>query len=544
MTATLLRKEFDQHWRALLVLTVLTLGGMALVSEGTQATGAAGSVFEGLHEILRLLMPLTAMVLSHRLVALEFRQKTQLFLEALPLPRWRMVAVKYLFGLAVILLLAGGALALACEAARATENLTPRFLAIVSARSIAWAWWCYSFLFLTGFLGRYRIFFYLSFGFGLLMVHTFSDIRLAEFGPFALMDARFAYENSVVPSAALRVTLFLSAGFTVLSFAMALVREGTVAALLGEKMSHREKMFLAATFAVGLAAFEILSERHSKDPFDLPSAIEEARGSVAVKVGFTADTERRRAGLLAGRTADELEALRDYVGADDLPPVFIVSRPEFGPKQFELGKIEEGEGLLARANFHGAEFDERAFLTWLVREVIVAHTHGRADMEHKVWVLHGFLPLWENRADLLAPLGNDAVRLAQAAAALECGFGAGDLTRWLSLEKRCGNGQTRALAWAALKSLAQRHGADACRGFIRSVLGGEVPHDVRATWRDWRQPVPRLLEAAAGVSIEQFITGLRDEVQTARHAAGVAASRGETGWKPASPMAASNAASR
>jgi hypothetical protein len=511
MIGTLARKELNQHWHAFTLLMLVTFAGMGLVALGAQHRGAAGSLFEGLRAILMTLIPLAAMVLGHRLVAVEFRQKTQLFLEALPIPRWRLVAVKYLFGLAVIFLLAGGALAIGAAFARRSEFLTPRFLAILAARSAAWTWCVYSVLFLFGFLGRYRFALGVAILVGCMAVHSFTDVRFNEWGPFALIDGRFAFENTVFPAEALRITTLLALILTALSFLLALAREGSVAALLGEKMSHREKMFCTGLVIAVMALIGSAQERRKKDPYDLPGAVEEARGSVVVKVARAGESKHRREAALAARTADELAALRDYLGADQLPPVFIVGGLDLDSDQYERVKLEDEDGVLVRANLAAPNFTERKFFAWLVSEVLEARSFGRAKLERSKWVLDGFAAFWEARPEAGEPSPDHAELVDAAHRGMALGFNSADLGRWLSFEQRVGANDARAVAWLGLDTLARRHGSEACRGFVRAVLGRPVPHDARATWHDLRDPIPRRLERAAGVSLETFIDEWRED---------------------------------
>ena len=107
MTWTLLRKELRQHWLGLLgVLTTGVISYLFIIAISMAKSGAE-IPFEGFRLFTVLMGVLGALVLNHRLVVVEYQARTQLFLEGLPLARWRMVAVKYGLGLGVILLLVG-----------------------------------------------------------------------------------------------------------------------------------------------------------------------------------------------------------------------------------------------------------------------------------------------------------------------------------------------------------------------------------------------------------------------------------------------------
>jgi hypothetical protein len=86
------------------------------------------------------------------------------------------------------------------------------------------------------------------------------------------------------------------------------------------------------------------------------------------------------------------------------------------------------------------------------------------------------------------------------------------VTRWFSYRERIGDSESKAIAAFGLQTLERRHGSDACRKFLRAVLGREAPHDYRANWRDLRRPVVRELQDAAGVKLARFIEEWREEL--------------------------------
>src|SRR5687768_6185477 len=103
-TAVLIRKELRQHWLPFCFLaTMLAVGAVGMLAEH-HLRGNSSSVFTGASNFLKIALPAAAMLICGRVVVAEYRAKTQLFLEALPLPRWKMIAVKYAFGLIVLLM--------------------------------------------------------------------------------------------------------------------------------------------------------------------------------------------------------------------------------------------------------------------------------------------------------------------------------------------------------------------------------------------------------------------------------------------------------
>jgi hypothetical protein len=512
MIGALAAKEWQQHRFTFLLLAGFTLGLTALIGVTVNLRAVAGSVFAGLLTVVRFIVPLGAIVLSQRLVALEFREKTQLFLESLPIPRWCLITVKYAVGLIALLIVVLGALALTAFFGRHSELLTPRFLCILAVRAAGWSWFVFGFVFVTGFLGRYRLIFFVALGAAYGIADHYTDLRPERFGPFALVDGRFPYESTSFPIDALKTTAAVATALLGLAFLLGLVREGTVGALLGEKMSHREKMFIGAVAVTASVGFVVIGARAEPSPFDLPGATEESRGEVVVKVGISDETERARGVALAGRAADELAALREFLGLAALPPVFIVARSDFAAGQFERVKLEKTDGVVVRANFVAPKFSEREFLDWLMRQVLLTRSRERLDRESRRWVLDGFTAWWKERAEpaVAADFPAGAVRAA------EKGFTAGDVAAWLSFSRRVGADDAKAVAWVGLRTLTRRHGAEACRRFLHDVLAPEVTLDARATFHDWLHPVNRSLEAAAGVPFSRFFAEWQEELATLR----------------------------
>ncbi len=510
MTATLLRKEWQQHRLSFLLLALLTFATASLIAAANHARGQTGSLFDAQLAVLRLILPLAAWVLGQRLVTHEFREKTQLFLEALPLPRWLMIAVKYAAGLTVAFFLTLTTLAALAAFGWRSEHLTPRFLGILTARTAAWTWCAFTFFFLTGFFGRYRLLFLLGLVVLYVLVDRFTEFRPAEFGPFALIDGRFPYENLVFPLTALLSTTLLTLGLLALVFVLGVARDGTIGARLGERMAQSEKLFLGAICLAGLTTFGVFGLRKERTPFDLPGATEESRGEVVVKVAVTQESERARGAAIGARAADELAALRSYLGVDSLPAVFIVLRSDFGAAQYERVKLEKSDDLVIRANFTAEKFVDRDFLDFLIRDLLLLRSRERLSIENQVWVLDGFAELWKERA---GAANADKLR-ATASRTAGTGFSRAEFRAWRRFSKRVGKESARAIAWSALHSLTRHHGEDATRDFLRSVLSPVAAHDARATVRDLWQPVPSRLAAAAGVSFDQFFAEWQQDLRT------------------------------
>ncbi|MEM7316369.1 MAG: hypothetical protein AAF497_24820, partial [Planctomycetota bacterium] len=376
MIASLVGKEIRQHWIVfLLVIFTLMLGFLVLMAWGIDSDSNSHP-YEIMQRFLIFFAVTGALVLCNRLVVVEYAAKTQLFLEALPLTRAMMISVKYLIGAFVFLTATGLLFALATLMAMRVEELSPRHLGIVLLRTVSIVAFIYSFFFMMGLLGRYRVAIYLMIMIGMSLLDSFTEIDISSVGPFKLlMDTRFAYERSLIPWDSLIPTWIMTAGFITVTLTLSLVREGSVATLLAEKMSYREKVFIACLIIAGLVAGTIYESKVVRKPYDLVDAVESSTDRVQVKVsGF--GNEAANSKELAELVSGQLTSAAEFLDIDKLPPVFVVLRQDLDADKFERGELEKAEGVLVRANFTSEDWDQSSFALWLIREMLANLSDG------------------------------------------------------------------------------------------------------------------------------------------------------------------------
>ena len=510
MMRGLLTKELRQHGFTLGFLFLILLGALALIAGNASLGRALGGGFAALHLLLRLYVPLACLVLGQVLIATEFRQKTQLFLEGLPLPRWRMLAVKFALGLAVLAGSIAAAIFVAWWQARGSEAMTPRFAALLSLKSAGWVWFMFTLCFAHAFLGRYRVVFGLTLLFGFFALDSIG-VRLSEFGPFALIDDRFAYERHVFPVGALAITAVLGLGLAGLGFALGLVRDASVASLLAEKMSSREKVTMVCVTLAVLMVCVYLTEHHkSSTPVRMPGATEAQRGVVRVFASAAVDvpTREETAALerVAQRAAEELSALAEYLGCTSFPPVFIVHRRDLQGRGTSSGELKPSQGAMLRANLTAPDFFEQGLLQSLVQETLRAHTGGLASRERNAWALDGLACWWPKRQPAAdAEPGIDALWLSAARQAMPRDFSARHLDAWLSVGRDGDTNRAGPLAATGLVVLAQRHGAETRRRFLAAMFRDARPADFRGWLSDAIRPRAGRFRAAAGLGEEEFV---------------------------------------
>ena len=514
MISSLVVKELHQHWLAFVLVGLLLVAGFGIVT-GTVAINDVGSLFEGLKQFLTFFVVLASLVLGNRLVVREYQSQTQLFLESLPVSRPKMIAVKYLFGLSLLVTAVGLAFIVLIPLSARQEQLSARFLQMVLVRSLGYTWCIYSLVFLMGLFGRYRVALYL---FGILaafVLETQTSLELNRFGPFALVDERFAYERNDWPTEALLVTAGLSTTLVALMFLLSLSREGSVASLLAEKMSHREKIFISVLMLGFLFAVSVYDEQAEKQPFDLPQALVASAGGVRVKVSIGASKDERPGQQLAELVARQTAEVKRFLQLQELPPIFIVQRRDLDADRFERGVLEGAEGLLVRANFRSPQWNQGQFLTWLIRELLIVASEERLEHERNRWLLDGFGLYWVCRDEEVRYVDNSQLEL-RACYGTQQGFSEVDLRHWLSYRERVGADIAAAVAWSGLMALDRHAGELRCRALLRTVLDCDAPADVRSVVRELRWPLPVVFEEVVGRPYSQFVQQWSAELAAVR----------------------------
>jgi len=507
MIRALIGKEVRQHGFALLFLLVLPFAGLMLISGHGLFRRASGGGFAAVQLFLITFLPLASLVLGQLLIAQEFRHKTQLFLEGLPLPRWRALAVKFALGLGLALLVVATALIFMGWSARNSEALVPAFAELLIAKSVAWTICVYSFFFATAFLGRYRVFFGLVIVFGFYAASEY-NLPISEFGPFALVDQRFAYERFVWPAKDLAVTAGLILLFISMGFCLGLVRDATVAAMLAEKASAREKMFLIfLTLVLFMVSGELVEHHRNATPVQIPGATEIDRSVLRIAAAAAVDAPTRRETAELQQAADgvalELDAVTRYLDCRSFPPVFIVHRRDLKADEFSNGSLKASQGVMVRANLTAPGFTLGPLSAWLIHEALIANTHGLVEGERNAWILDGFEWWWPRSRHGEASAWGEALQAVRGAGK-PLDFSPRQMRAWLTVRKNLGDAQARMLAGSVLALLAERHGNVGLRRFLADRLGAAEPADARGWLRDMLRPNSVRLRAATGLSEERL----------------------------------------
>jgi hypothetical protein len=503
----LVSKDLAAHGWTVVALAALTAVALATFMGVALAGETLASRLEVIAWTHAGVLPLAALVLGHRLVVAEYHAHTQLFVEALPGRRVEMVLVKYLLGLAVLLALAWAVTAAAAQWAHAHEPVGARFFAIMLARGGAWIACVWTVLFAMGFAGRYRGPIYVAMGLASWYVSSHTTWEPRRFGPFALIDpGTFAFERDALPARALQETELLTAAWLAAAVALALAREGTVAEALARRMSRAEKMLVTGVLAAFVIALSLAEERRAGEPFEFRSAHVARHADVPVVVEYPEDAWREDAEALVAHLAPMLDTLREALHLATLPPVRIAAHPRRDGRAFSAGDPGDDRTVLLRARYQDEDFPLTDFTTEAVRETLLGVTNGRADFETRRWLHDGFSRWWAEE-HTPADAGRERRLVLRALVAMRLGTPTRDtVLRWDRYRERVGPEVAEAVAWSAVRFLAQAHGRARVLALASALLGRRARGDVRDTIAEWRHPMTEVFARTVGVTWDTFVT--------------------------------------
>ena len=519
MTRVLLQKELRRHWPSFTLLAIVTWFTVMIAAFRLNADGTGAGAFTGVGWGLFWMMPIAGVILGHVLFANEYQAKTQLFLEGLPLPKWRMITLKLALGFVLACLYAIGSIAIGWLISRGTEVVTPRFIGIMTSSACSWAMFTCGFFFVTGFLGRYRLIIYLSLALSLLLIIN-STIPINHFPPYALVDrSRFGLEREVWPVFDLKITGAIILGWIITAYILGLSREGNISSLLGEKMSYREKMFIGGAFGIGFMILSPFMMNEPKaEPFDLPGAVEEEWGGVMVKISpeeldKPVDLEVAIASKLAKRLAQQ----RDWLGIPkaDFPDIFVVEKSDIEEKERidwdDWTEFKDQNVILMYAGYRQPEFSEHRLLSWTLSQITRKYSFNRVAHEDRWWIVCGLEGLWEMEE---ATPETIAERQKMAFEAVnEHGLTIQNLMDWSTYQDDVEWRSADAVAWMGMRKLVEDRGLEAAQKFARLAIVHPVTRaDGRAVAWDFLHPVKATFEQTTGVPLESFVPDWREYI--------------------------------
>lgn len=498
MLLGLLEKELRQNLLTLGVIVAVCLAASAAVLTGQPLVFLKGSGLDLVSYVMLVFLPLGCYVLAGSMIGGEFRHKTQIFLEGLPLPRWQMLLVKLLLGLAASLGLSWLLIASAWWQGRESESMTRGFVALLLAKSGAWAAFVWTVNFTLAFLGRYRLPFALTVVLGLMILNA-EGFDVAAHGPLTLLDATFAYERHVWPIRDLVITFTSSWAIAAVGYLLGSVRHASLATLLAQKMSNRERIMLSLLALTAIAGIGLSHQaRQETQPVHLPGSVDWSQDGVRVQVAAAVENPTPEEWAALQRWSEQIGRFFHETAAwlrrPELPPIYLVHRRDYVTARLDWQSLDSRQGVLVRLNVLNNDPADVQLREELLSKVLHAALHYRLKFKGDAsgWVLDGFAHRWP-RTQIQPP----------APAMVNPALTPQQLAGWLKVRQDLGEKQARQVAAVALDCLA-KVGESHQRDFVAAILGRQVPHHSGALLLEWLHPPDALLRQHTGLDWPQL----------------------------------------
>ncbi len=499
MSRALVKKEFKQHFSALVVLLIISVLTFLVILLGNAADLNKTNPFEVLSTFLTIFTPLIAIILCRRLVVIEYSKRTHFFLESLPVSRLDCFLTKYLFGLGIILIITGGITGSCLFYGYFTNHSDLLFGSIISLRAFLFIFFVYNFFFTMAYSGRYRFIIYIF----LFLVYFYldynSNMEIGRIGPFALLNKTFPYERFSFPIRDGIITLVGALILLITALLFGLASEGSLVTLFSSKMSHKEKIIFAMIFLLGfisLATFDVIKER---EPFDITGVNQASGDGVIIKIAGDSGHSSFYQDL-AEYLHEDFVLIRKYLGIESLEPIFIIQNESLLPMIHKPVQLEETDGNLFYTNMNHPEWNKTQFKSFLIYMVLLDHTGYQAGKEKNVWVLEGFSKYWGNRREQ-----NDQLLELQAAYGIDEKLSQQTFNNWFSNERRVGSDISGSVAWSGINLLKKRYPEDQIRNFLQIILGKSHPRDIRGVFSSKSSNVKRTFNKAFKSDYSDFI---------------------------------------
>lgn len=510
----LVRKELRQHALVGLALGVFLALSYAMVLFGALANDTV-TVLEAHGIFGRMLLPVLAVFLGHRLVVTEYFGRTFLFLEALPMPRATFLGVKAALFALVLLTSALGSQLLVFGVASLRESVDAAYFGVVLARTLTWAFFLFAFFFTTALLGRFRYPFYALVGLAAWALDTLAKLDLSDHGPLALVNHTFVLERSVLPVEPLVSTLLASAILLLLAGVLALGRGGMLAGAMAGRLSARERSVVGALVIAGLISMSAVDQEPERFDPVAGGAGWLTSESPRLRVYYGDASREAAARQVFAVVGEDLRSLAPIVGPAEMPAVFVVLREGLGPEEVE----PEGEGEVPVVRVSPAATAGPALRAAVVEQVVLARSEGRADFEPHAWLLPAFSrwfaardaaeldPAILRRA-LWATRGPRSVRISRPL-----------LRRWHRTRERLGEPIAAALATTGLGALAARHGKSTVLALGHAFFDRPARSTSLTVIDELLDPPDDLFREATGVSVPAFLAEWRSWLAERRRGA-------------------------
>ncbi len=492
MIATLIKKEIRQHLLASMAVVSLT----ALVTSilVARALRDSGGLMQVGVQVCTFFAPLYCLYAVHRLFTLEYRDRTDEFVAALPVSLRALTSIKTLIGVVVT---AGfsvfivGAIAASIGARELVGSDWVMQVALqVAAYSFAW--------FGVGagiaHLGRYSHAAWLLL---FICAVTLWSLDPENYGVlwFGVVADRVEMTRYAPPWAEIAGAMFWGAGGITMAYLLAGHQGGSLVRRWFTQVSGRERTATVVfVFGVGLASTVVVAFFGLQGPGlgGLPSVNEGP-----VHIAASSDSEL----WAVGRSLDRsLAGFGKVVGVENWPDVILTLHR--GRDKRRPVEADRSHALLLLSVDLGA--GSAAIIRGALREVVAQRSRGIIHKtDYKGWILAGFAQSWLARAGQ-----STLVYERRAAWAAREGVSEAEMRSWARLEARFGADIAEAVAWVGLRAVQRLKGTEGLDRLLRDTLVGRRPRNsIGLLWeRISSQGGPEAaIQGALGVSWTTFV---------------------------------------
>jgi len=508
----LLRKEWREHWRFVLVLHLI--GSVIFGLVWVTAQNAVSPLQAWRSQIVSF-GTLAAIVLPNRLVMREYGLGTQLFLEVLPIGRGTVLLTKWLAGWCALMLFFVPAFCIALYAVRDQVFLRADLAGLVALRSAVYLLFVYTGAFAIALTLRFR---FVVWGLLFLLVATLSDRvqrPMTEWPPFLVAGEAMPLLGAPPPWHEIAITAALALGMMGVCLALAVSARGALAVVLARRMSSRARTLMAFAFGIVGGLSTLIEKRAPPPPFRLEQAVS-SQGDPVVKVGWMGEVGGMPPARLAAQISSDLAAMRTWLGLRELAPVSLVPDAWREAHEIGFGKARPNQ-LLVRAALGAPELALPQLREMVRIAELLDQSPAYVWREDRTWLLRGFSAWWEaERSEGYATL---LQRRAELASRLLRTYGLDDeaaLRRADTAEELLGECLGSAWAWRAVQTLHDRLGPERYQALMRAALGQPSLDDARSLVR---VPATADLLAQNGLPLPQLALAMQRNAGQDPHAA-------------------------
>jgi len=520
VTFTFLKKELVEHGLAIAALTFAVICALFITLARYQKQEFSISPLEILSFSLYTFIPLSAFVLSNRLIVRDYRSRAQQYTESLPTRRIIPVLVKYLLGLFVVCGLMLATLFMAARYASVVDSITPDYFALLALKTLSVAALYWAVMFAISLSGHLRLLLYVMLIGSVYYLLTNSSVDVTDFGPFALLlDGTLAYERVDVPVRALQETWALTAAFTLIGFIIALWQEGSMAEVLSRPMARRDYIlagFIVAAFGTVLS---ILEKEPLPDPFPIATQHKLDNGVDRVTVAYLTPEAKDSAQPLLDGLLNDIDSIQTLIGPINLAPAYVVHDTDLASWEFIA---ERADGPLIYGNLMDADhYDRVVFRTTVLHQLLLGSSGGRSVFERYHWFLDGYT---RRIAEASTAASTQAERdanhdelIARALISLEVLGNDIDLIyNWQTIADQVGYASAEALAYSALEYLAEQRSPDVIDELAKRWLATAAKRDSRAVLARWQKGAAHEFNEVTDFDWDEFMDGWRSWLHSAQ----------------------------